>query len=147
MARALRMFAWLMGVACVAIGLFHVIGGNAAIPGESDAGATLDSLGRFFGAIFVGYGLVWLWAARQDPVPARVVRWLAVVFLLGGIGRILSLAVHGWPHPFQVVLALIELAFPPVWFCLADADERASRDADAALTGTRATENPRSRLT
>ncbi|MFE2625920.1 DUF4345 domain-containing protein, partial [Streptomyces caelestis] len=31
MARALRMFAWLMGVACVAIGLFHVIGGNAAI--------------------------------------------------------------------------------------------------------------------
>ncbi|WP_405190421.1 DUF4345 domain-containing protein [Streptomyces anulatus] len=128
MARALRMFAWLMGVACVAIGLFHVIGGNAAIPGESDAGATLDSLGRFFGAIFVGYGLVWLWAARQDPVPARVVRWLAAVFLLGGIGRILSLAVHGWPHPFQVALALIELAFPPVWFWLADADERASRE-------------------
>ncbi|MFG2611313.1 DUF4345 domain-containing protein [Streptomyces anulatus] len=130
MARALRMFAWLMGVACVAIGLFHVIGGNAAIPGESDAGATLDSLGRFFGAIFVGYGLVWLWAARQDPVPARVVRWLAAVFLLGGIGRILSLAAHGWPHPFQVALALIELAFPPVWFWLADADERASREQD-----------------
>ncbi|MFH9366786.1 DUF4345 domain-containing protein [Streptomyces anulatus] len=128
MARALRMFAWLMGVACVAIGLFHVIGGNAAIPGEPDAGATLDSLGRFFGAIFVGYGLVWLWAARQNPVPARVVRWLAAVFLLGGIGRILSLAVHGWPHPFQVALALLELAFPPIWFWLADADERASRE-------------------
>ncbi|MFD4337937.1 DUF4345 domain-containing protein [Streptomyces anulatus] len=128
MARALRMFAWLMGVACVAIGLFHVIGGNAAIPGESDAGATLDSLGRFFGAIFVGYGLVWLWAARQAPVPARVIRWLAAVFLLGGIGRILSLAAHGWPHPFQVALAVIELAFPPVWFWLADADERASAE-------------------
>ncbi|MEV3896141.1 DUF4345 domain-containing protein [Streptomyces anulatus] len=130
MARALRMFAWLMGVACVAIGLFHVIGSNAAIPGGPDAGATLDSLGRFFGAIFAGYGLVWLWAARQNPVPARVVRWLAAVFLLGGIGRILSLAVHGWPHPFQVALALIELAFPPVWFWLADADERASRKQD-----------------
>ncbi|MFD7125560.1 MULTISPECIES: DUF4345 domain-containing protein [Streptomyces] len=128
MARALRMFAWLMGVACVAIGLFHVIGGNAAIPGESDAGATLDSLGRFFGAIFVGYGLVWLWAARQAPVPARVIRWLAAVFLLGGIGRILSLAAHGWPHPFQVALAVIELVFPPVWFWLADADERASAE-------------------
>ncbi|MFI1246632.1 DUF4345 domain-containing protein [Streptomyces anulatus] len=138
MARALRMSAWLMGVACVAIGLFHVIGGNAAIPGESDAGATLDSLGRFFGAIFAGYGLVWLWAARQDPVPARVVRWLAAVFLLGGIGRILSLAVHGWPHPFQVALALIELAFPPVWFWLADADERASleRAQNVPPTGT-----------
>ncbi|MEV8315116.1 DUF4345 domain-containing protein [Streptomyces sp. NPDC059900] len=125
MAGVLRVFAWVMGVACVAIGLFHVIGGNAAIPGEADAGATIDSLGRFLGAIFAGYGLVWLWAARQDPVPARVVRWLAAVFLLGGVGRLLSLAVHGWPHPFQVALAVMELAFPPLWFWLADADERA----------------------
>ncbi|MGW1816374.1 DUF4345 domain-containing protein [Streptomyces sp. NPDC002125] len=133
MSRALRVFARVMGVACVAIGLFHVIGGNAAIPGESDAGATLDSLGRFFGAIFAGYGLVWLWAARQDPVPARVVRWLAAVFLLGGVGRLLSLAVHGWPHPFQVVLAAIELLLPPVFFWLADAGERASRERDQGV--------------
>ncbi|MGW0784614.1 DUF4345 domain-containing protein [Streptomyces sp. NPDC002913] len=133
MSRALRVFARVMGVACVAIGLFHVIGGNAAIPGEADAGATLDSLGRFFGAIFAGYGLVWLWAARQDPVPARVVRWLAVVFLLGGVGRLLSLAVHGWPHAFQVVLAVIELVLPPVLFWLADADERASRERDQGV--------------
>ncbi|MBC9717495.1 DUF4345 domain-containing protein [Streptomyces sp. TRM66268-LWL] len=128
MARALRMSAWVMGVACVAIGLFHVAGGNAAIPGEADAGATLDSLGRFFGAIFAGYGLVWIWAVRQETVPARVVRWLAAVFLLGGIGRLLSLAVHGWPHSFQVALTVLELALPSVWFWLADADERASRE-------------------
>ncbi|MET9675773.1 DUF4345 domain-containing protein [Streptomyces sp. NPDC006482] len=124
MAKALRVFAWVMGVACTAIGLFHVVGGNAAIPGEADAGPTLDSLGRFFGAIFAGYGLAWLWAARQDPIPAKVVRWLAAVFLLGGVGRLLSLAVHGWPHSFQVALTVIELVFPPVWFWLADADER-----------------------
>ncbi|TXS00718.1 DUF4345 domain-containing protein [Streptomyces sp. col6] len=124
MSRALRMLAWVTGVACVAIGLFHVIGGNAAIPGEADAGATIDSLGRFFGAIFAGYGLAWLWAARQNPVPAGVVRWLAAVFLLGAAGRLLSLAAHGWPHPFQVVLTAIELVLPPVWFWLADADEQ-----------------------
>ncbi|WP_419998097.1 DUF4345 domain-containing protein [Streptomyces boninensis] len=134
MAKALRMSAWVMGVACVAIGLFHVIGGNAAIPGEADAGATLDSLGRFFGAIFAGYGLVWLWAVRQDPIPAHVVRWLAAVFLLGGVGRLLSLAVHGWPHPFQVALSVIELALPPVLFWLADADERASREGGRGVS-------------
>ncbi|MFG3255802.1 DUF4345 domain-containing protein [Streptomyces sp. NPDC048172] len=134
MRRALRGFAWVMGVACVAIGLFHVVGGNAAIPGEADAGATLDSLGRFFGAIFAGYGLAWLWAVRQDPVPARVVRWLAAVFLLGGVGRLLSLAVHGWPHAFQVALTVIELALPPVLFWLADADERA-RPASGPASG------------
>ncbi|MET9953264.1 DUF4345 domain-containing protein [Streptomyces sp. NPDC006339] len=131
MDKALRAFAWTMGIACVAIGLFHVIGGNAAVPGEADAGPTLDSLGRFLGAIFAGYGLVWLWAVRQDPIPARVVRWLAAVFLLGGAGRLISLAVHGWPHWFQVVLTVIELVFPPVWFRLADADERAFRTRTA----------------
>ncbi|MGY3334647.1 hypothetical protein ACVW0K_000746 [Streptomyces filamentosus] len=128
MAKTLRVFAWAMGLACTAIGLFHVVGGNAAIPGEADAGPTLDSLGRFFGAIFAGYGLAWLWAARQDPVPATAVRWLAAVFLLGGVGRLLSLAVHGWPDGFQVVLAVIELVLPPLLFWLADADERASRE-------------------
>ncbi|MFI8961772.1 DUF4345 domain-containing protein [Streptomyces sp. NPDC053493] len=131
MDKALRAFAWTMGLACVAIGLFHVIGGNAAIPGEAGAGPTIDSLGRFLGAIFAGYGLVWLWAVRQDPVPARVVRWLAAVFLLGGVGRLLSLAVHGPPHWFQIVLTVIELVFPPIWFWLADADERAARTRPA----------------
>ncbi|GAA0299821.1 DUF4345 domain-containing protein [Streptomyces polychromogenes] len=134
MTKALRVFAWVTGLACTAIGLFHVVAGNAAIPGEADAGPTMDSLGRFFGAIFAGYGLAWLWAARQEPVPARVVRWLAVVFLLGGVGRLLSLAVEGWPHPFQVVLTLIELVLPLLWFWLADADERAPRERPTAGT-------------
>ncbi|MFF1557010.1 DUF4345 domain-containing protein [Streptomyces sp. NPDC058279] len=124
-AKALRALAWAMGIACVAIGLFHVLGGNAAIPGEADAGATIDSLGRFLGAIFVGYGLTWLWAARRTPVPAAAVRMLTGVFLLGGLARVLSIAVAGWPHAFQVVLMVVELALSPVYFWLADADEKA----------------------
>ncbi|MFD8014772.1 DUF4345 domain-containing protein [Streptomyces sp. NPDC058955] len=127
MARALRVLVLVMGWACVAIGLFHVALGNAAIPGAADAGPTVDSLGRFLGATFAGYGLAWLWAARQRPIPARAVRWLAGVFLLGAAGRLLSLAVHGWPHGFQIALTAVELALPPVLFRLADAEERASR--------------------
>ncbi|MGK5628182.1 DUF4345 domain-containing protein [Streptomyces sp. URMC 123] len=126
-ARTLRGLALVMGYACVAIGLFHVLLGNASIPGEGSAGPTIDSLGRFFGAIFAGYGLGWLWAARQSPVPARAVRWLAGVFLLGALGRLLSLAVHGWPHGFQVALTVLELVLPPVFFWLADADETMAR--------------------
>ncbi|MEU7017669.1 DUF4345 domain-containing protein [Streptomyces sp. NPDC046385] len=128
MVRTLRVLAWSMGLACTAIGLFHLVAGNAAIPGAEDAGPTVDSLGRFFGAVFAGYGVAWLWAARQDPVPARAVRWLAAVFLLGAVGRLLSLAVNGWPHWFQVALTVIELLLPPVLFLLADADERSSRE-------------------
>ncbi|MEY9872483.1 hypothetical protein ABH931_001959 [Streptacidiphilus sp. MAP12-33] len=132
MARTLRLLLQLMGWSCVAIGVFHVALGNAAIPGASHAGTTVDSWGRFMGASFAGYGLAWLWAARQRPIPAAAVRLLAGVFLLGGLGRVLSLALHGWPQWFQIVLAVIELTLPPVYFWLAAADERATHaPADA----------------
>lgn len=126
--KALRGLVQAMGYACLAIGLFHVLLGNAAIPGEGSAGPTTDSLGRFFGAVFAGYGLGWLWAARQSPIPATAVRWLAGVFLLGAVGRVLSLTVHGWPHWFQVALAVVELVLAPVLLLLADAEERADAE-------------------
>ncbi|MFG2894769.1 DUF4345 domain-containing protein [Streptomyces sp. NPDC048248] len=126
-AKALRGLVLTMGYACLAIGLFHVLLGNASIPGAGSAGATIDSLGRFFGAIFAGYGLAWLLAARQSPIPATAVRWLAGVFLLGAFGRLLSLAVDGWPHWFQVVLTAVELVLPPLIFWLADSEEKAVR--------------------
>ncbi|WP_407916477.1 DUF4345 domain-containing protein [Kitasatospora sp. NE20-6] len=125
--KVLRGLALAMGWACVAIGLFHVLLGNAAIPGAGSPGPTVDSLGRFFGAIFAGYGAAWILVARRSPVPATAVRWLAGVFLLGAVGRLLSLAVHGWPHWFQVVLTVVELALPPVFLQLADAEEKALR--------------------
>ncbi|SFH06102.1 DUF4345 domain-containing protein [Streptomyces mirabilis] len=124
MARTLRVLVQVMGWACVAIGLFHVALGNAAIPGVGSAGATVDSWGRFMGASFVGYGLAWLWAGRQRPIPATAVRALSAVFLLGGLGRLISLAVHGWPQWFQIVLTVIELGLPPVLFWLAPSEER-----------------------
>ncbi|MGW4563216.1 DUF4345 domain-containing protein [Streptomyces sp. NPDC004561] len=136
MARTLRTLTQLMGWSSVVIGLYHVLLGNAAIPGAGSAGATVDSWGRFMGASFVGYGLAWVWAARQRPIPARTVRWLAGVFLLGGMGRLLSLAAHGWPQWFQIVLAVIELSLPLVFFWLADAEERTlSGDVDAVPAG------------
>ncbi|APE23717.1 MULTISPECIES: DUF4345 domain-containing protein [Streptomyces] len=136
MAKVLRVLTQVMGWACVAIGLFHVALGNAALPGAGSAGATVDSWGRFMGAAFAGYGLAWLWAARQHPIPAGPVRWLAGVFLLGGAGRLLSLAAHGRPHGFQIALTVIELALPPVFFWLANAEER------AAVTGVRSPAAP-----
>lgn len=126
-AKVLRGLVLAMGYACVAIGLFHVLLGNASIPGAESAGATIDSLGRFFGAIFAGYGLAWLWAARQSPIPAAAVRVLTGVFLLGALGRLLSLAVDGWPHDFQVALGVLELVLSPLLFWLADAEEKALR--------------------
>jgi hypothetical protein len=124
-ARYLRWLVVIMGVACIAIGIMHFVLGIDSVPGEGSAGATVDSRERYYGAIFFGYGLAWIWALRQTPIPANAVRWLAGIFLLGGIGRIVSLIQYGQPQWFQVVLTVVELALPPLYFWLADADEKA----------------------
>ncbi len=131
MVRTLRVLVLLMGVACAAIGVLHFCLGISSVPGEGSAGATVDSRERFYGAVFLGFGLAWIWTSRQTPIPASTVRWLAGIFLLGGVGRLLSLAVHGAPQWFQVVLMVIELALPPVYFALAGADQRRHRGLGA----------------
>lgn len=119
MVRALKQLLLVMGLACAAIGVFHVVLGSASVPGEATAGATVDSRERFYAAIFFGYGMACVWLARQSPIPLVLVRWAAGIFFVGGVGRVVSLAVHGWPHWFQVVLLVVELALPAVVFWLA----------------------------
>ena len=124
MATALKWLSMMMGVACVAIGILHLALGIHAVPDMEHSGVTTDSLSRFFGAIFLGYGVGWIWAARRSPISAVVIRWLAGIFLLGAVGRFISVAVYGWPHWFQIVLTAIEVVLPPVVFWLATANEK-----------------------
>jgi Domain of unknown function (DUF4345) len=127
MATLLRRLVTTTGVTCVAIGAVHLVLGVASVPGERSAGPTVDSRERFYAALFLGYGLAWLDAGRRTPVPAATVRGLAGLCLLGGVGRLVSIAVHGRPHWFQDVLTGVELVLPPVFLGLVDADERAGR--------------------
>ncbi|KAA2263415.1 DUF4345 domain-containing protein [Solihabitans fulvus] len=129
MVRLLKWLVLIMGVVNVAIGAAHLALGIDSEPGLGGAGVTVDSRERFYGAIFLGYGLAWVWAARQSPIPARVVRWLAGLLLLGGVGRVLSIAIYGPPHWFQLVLMALELALPPLYLWLAPAGERAAARA------------------
>ena len=124
----LRRLGLSTGVACMAIGLAHAAFGIASVPGEALAGATVDSRERFYGVVFLGYGAAWFVAARTVPVPLSAVRWLAAVLLGGGVARLLSVAVHGWPHWFQTVLTVVELVVPPVFLGLCAA---VGRDRDA----------------
>ncbi|MEV0359923.1 DUF4345 domain-containing protein [Nocardia sp. NPDC050697] len=126
-ASVLRWLALVMGVTCLLIGLEHLATGEALFPDMGEPGATADSQARFFGAVFAGYGLAWILAARRDPIPANVIRFLAGIMLLGAVGRFLSIAVHGWPHPFVLALTALEVLLPPVYLALADADEKQAR--------------------
>ncbi|GHF72976.1 hypothetical protein GCM10010218_62720 [Streptomyces mashuensis] len=133
MARLLGWLSLAMGVASIAIGAAHLVAGIASVPGEGSAGATVDSRERFYGAVFLGYGVAWVYAARQSPVRVVVVRWLAGIFLLGGLGRLLSLVVHGRPHWFQLVLTAVELGLPPLYMWLAG---REGKTAEEGVRGS-----------
>lgn len=133
MDKLLKWPAVAMGTACAGIGLYHLVLGIGSVPGEGTAdtlaGTTVDSRERFYNAIFFGYGVAWIWVARQTPIPATIVRWLAGFMFLGGIGRVVSLIQYGAPHWFQIPLTVIELALPPlfVWLTAAGRPAAAGR--------------------
>lgn len=73
---AFRWLTLLLGTAIVAIGALHIVFGLSFIRGVTQVNASLDSEDRFFGAIFLGYGLAWLWCAgsvetRLTPIRPR----------------------------------------------------------------------------
>ena len=114
----LKHLAAAMGASSVVIGCYHFAEGVASVPGATDANATVDSRERFYSAIFAGYGLAWLQAARRLPVRDTEVRALAGVMLAGGVGRLISVVRNGRPHWFQNVLTGLEFAFPAAFFAL-----------------------------
>ena len=115
------------GVLCIVIGLAHVVLGTGAAPGIGDANATGESEDRFYGAVFVGYGVAWLWGAMQDPLPARLFRFLAAIMVLGGIGRIIAFAAEGRPHQLLIGLTVVEFVFPALVFFLASKPRKVAR--------------------
>jgi hypothetical protein len=123
-AARLKSLATATGAASVAIGCYHFALGTASVPGATDANATVDSRERFYSAIFAGYGIAWIRAARTSPIRAGDVRLLAGVMLAGGAGRLLSRVRNGRPHWFQDVLTAVEFAFPAAFFALADAQQQ-----------------------
>ena len=107
-------FIRLFGVACMTIALAHLFLGAAAIVGAEPVSATLDSEDRFFAAIFLGFGGVLLWTAGRLKDRRRELAMCLVVFFVGGAARIVSYLMVGSPHPFHILLMILELAMPPI---------------------------------
>lgn len=124
MDKVLKYLAILTGVICVAIGLYHLIGGPGTVIGGGDITASNDSQERFFAGLFAVYGVAWIWVARQSPIPGIAVRFLAAGLLVGGLGRVASLIDSGQPHPFWIVMLAVEILIPALFFAIAGADEK-----------------------
>ena len=113
------------GMTHVVLGLGADVALGAHITPETLVDASLDSQNRFYGACFTLYGIL-LWVCADDPVRYRpVLRATIACFFFGGLVRLVSIALHGWPSSLVWGLALSELILPPVLWWLVIRDGRA----------------------
>ncbi len=118
MDKALKPLALLTGAICVLIGIAHFFLGARIVAGGGDFTPSIDSQEHFYGVIFAGYGLAYVWAARQTPIHTQLIRFLAALMLVGGIGRIISWIDQGKPHAMWIGLGAVEFIVPALFFWL-----------------------------
>ena len=113
------------GLTHVFLGLGADVALGAHVAPETLADASLDSQNRFYGACFTLYGIL-LWIGASDPVRYRpILRATFACFFFGGLVRLVSVALHGWPSTLVWSLALSELILPPIlWWLLAREEPR-----------------------
>ncbi len=112
MKQTLQVFLALFGVSAIVIAALHVVLGPAAIPGSIPVNATMDSEDRFYATLFAAYGVALLWCIRDIERKSMVVYFLALTFLFGGLARLVSVAMVGWPNTFFVAMTVLELLIP-----------------------------------
>jgi len=82
--------------------------------GQPDTSARLDNVHRFMAGIYLGTGIICLWAAMTVRQQGFLVYLLALGILAGGCGRLLSMSKLGVPEPRALWLGYLvpELVVP-----------------------------------
>jgi hypothetical protein len=114
MKKALQVFLGLFGATAIFIASLHVVLGPSAIPGAVPVNATMDSEDRFYATLFAAYGAILLWCIRDIERKSKVVYFLALTFFVGGLARLVSMAMVGPPNTFFTVMTALELMIPVV---------------------------------
>ena len=82
--------------------------------GEPDTLPRLDNVHRFMAGVYLGTGLICLWAGFTVREQGLLVYLLAFGVLLAGVGRLVSISIVGLPEPAAVWLGYLipELLLP-----------------------------------
>ncbi|MGQ0455806.1 MAG: DUF4345 domain-containing protein [Hyphomicrobium sp.] len=114
--RLLQLAIAIAGLVPVTAGFAGVFWGPSVFePGA--AGVSLDSHVRYLSGLLLGIGLAfWSFIPRIESVttPARI---LTALVLIGGLARLLGLALHGMPSPGMAFGLVMELIVTPL-LCL-----------------------------
>lgn len=134
MLTALRVLLAVLGVSAMGIALCDILAGPSATAGVFEGlfialtrshapptgvwPATMDNEMRFYAVFWGAYGALLIQVARDFAARGHFTPWLAGLFFAGGVGRVVSYAGVGAPHPFFITLMAIELLTPPLLFLL-----------------------------
>lgn len=115
MRAVLRWYLIVFGIVCVLIALVHIFIGPSTIIGANTPNATLDGDLRFSMVLFGAYGVACVWAAVDLDRRAGVAHLLMLLFFVGGLVRLLTVAYVGWPHWFYIAMIVVEIVTPLVY--------------------------------
>jgi hypothetical protein len=102
--------------------------GNRWLTDSGAATLLLDADLRFFGALLLGIGVVFVWAITK-PEAAKPVIWiLAGAVLLGAVARICARVMLGNPGIAGTIPVVIEVVLPILLFALLPGFKKHRRD-------------------
>src|SRR5262249_18294672 len=87
---------------------------GARIPAGVIDDPSLDSQNRFYGAAFTLYGVLLVICANDLGKYAVILKAALWVLMAGGIGRLISIGIHGMPSAPILMLLVTELVVPPL---------------------------------
>ena len=111
----LTMYQHIVQIALFLVAAIACLGGTVQmVLGQPDSSPRLDNVHRFMAGVYLSTGLISLWAALTVRAQGFLIYLLAFGVLMGGIGRLVSIAKVGLPTPRAVWLGYLvpELVLP-----------------------------------
>ncbi len=119
MESTLKYVLYAISLVALVTGLNVLIGGASAIPGAlGGVEATVDNELRFFSIFWIAYGAFCFWVAKNIKDQSVFIPVIAMVFFLGGVGRLMSMLLVGPPASILIPAMILELVLPMVIYAL-----------------------------